>query len=316
MEKRKVACYAAGIIGSSFAVNFALKGFHCEVYIIEEDKILAPASIQKVIDSLKNLGALDDEGEKRIWSNIHITLDAAEALSDVSLIQENCPENLKIKREIMKTIDKYAPADAVVASSTSGMSISLIAEGSAHPERCIGAHPFNPPHLIPLVEITKGVMTEDKYVLKAKEIYKAAGKEPVVLNKEKPGFIANRFSHAVLREVMALVNEGVCSLEDADRALVYGPGLRWAVIGQGMVGELGSPTGIREGTKRFAALNESIFRDLENLTTIPEGWADLAEAAIEREKAEMPDFIGHTTADIASFRDKVLIELLKLHHKL
>ena len=115
---------------------------------------------------------------------------------------------------------------------------------------------------------------------------------------------------------MSLVHEGVCSVEDADKALTYGPGLRWAAVGQIMIGELGTAGGVRAGTERFTPLNESIFRDLENRVTVPEDWADVAEAGIAEEKAHMPNSIGHTTQDIAAFRDTVLIELLKLHGKL
>ena len=197
MSGLKVACYAAGIIGSSFAVNFVMHGIMCHVYVTNEDRrTRGTAAIERVVDSLEKLGVVDAEKKRAIWNNIHVTTDPAEAFAGVSLIQENGPEKLDVKREIMQIIDRYAPVDAVFASSTSGMSISDIAALSEHPERCIGAHPFNPPHLIPLVEITKGSMTQQAYVDKAIEIYRAAGKEPVVLNKEKKGFIANRFSHA------------------------------------------------------------------------------------------------------------------------
>ena len=317
MSELKVACYAAGIIGSSFAVNFAMKGIECHVYVTNEDrKTRGTAAIERVIDSLKKLGVVDEEKKRAIWDKIRVTTDPTEAFSGVSLIQENGPEKLEVKREIMQIIDQYAPADAVFASSTSGMSITEIAALSAHPERCIGAHPFNPPHLIPLVEITKGEQTQQSYVDKALGIYRAAGKEPVVLNKEKKGFIANRFSHAVLREAMALVAEGVCSPEDADRALVYGPGIRWAVLGQYMVGELGSPGGVKAGMLRFQPMSESIFQDLENLQHMPPEIPDLAEAGVARYKAELPDSIGHTNEEIAAFRDRVLVELLRLHGKI
>lgn len=317
MKQMKVACYAAGIIGSSFAVNFAIKDIKCSVYVTNEDrKTRCVASIQHVIDSLKSYGVLDDAEATRITSNINITTDPAEAFTDVVLIQENGPEKLEIKQEIMQIVDKYAPADAIFASSTSSISITKIAQGSVHPERCIGAHPFNPPHLIPLVEITKSENTQDVFVQKAKEIYTVAGKVPVVLNKEKIGFIANRFSHVVLREMIALVTGGVCSMEDADRALVYGPGLRWGAIGQGLVGELGCRNGFRESAVKFKPVNEAIFRDIENLTVVPDDWADLAGSGVDEEKRNLPDFIGHTNEDIAKFRDEVLIALLKIHRKL
>lgn len=313
----RVACYAAGIIGSSFAVNFAVKGMDCNVYVTNEDRAQrGQAAIERVLDTLISLGGISPDARSAVLSRIHVTTDPAEAFRDVALIQENGPEKPEIKAEIMSIIDQYAPADAVFASSTSGMSITKIAETAQHPERCIGAHPFNPPHLIPLVELTKGEKTGDKYLEKALEIYRAAGKEPIVLKKEKIGFVANRLSHVVLREAMALLAEGVCSVEDIDRALVYGPGIRWASIGQIMVGELGSPGGVKAGMDRFQPMSEGIFRDLYNITTYPEGISQMAADGIAEAKKDMPDCIGHTTEEIAAFRDKVLVELLKLHGKL
>lgn len=313
----KVACYAAGIIGSSFAVNFAVKQIECHVYVTNDDRAQrGAAAINRVIESMVKLGGIREEDVEKVKRYITVTTDPADAFAGVDLIQENGPESLAIKRQIMEVIDQYAPADAVFASSTSSMPITQISALARHPERCIGAHPFNPPHLIPLVEITKSEKTQQVYLDKALEIYRAAGKEPIILQKEKVGFVANRLSHAVLREVMALLAEGVCSVADVDRALVYGPGIRWASIGQVMVGELGSPGGVKAGMERFQPMSESIFRDLSNLSEYPESICEIAGAGIQYAKETMPDCVGHTTEEIALFRDKVLIALLKLHGKI
>ena len=313
----KIACYAAGIIGSSFAVNFAIKGIPCNVYVTNEDRLhRGKAAIDQVIGSMVALGGIDPLDTAPIRGRIHVTTDPAEAFDGVDLIQENGPEKIEVKQEILEIIDRYAPAEAVVASSTSGMSITDIAAFSQYPERCIGAHPFNPPHLIPLMELTKGEQTQEKYLQKALEIYRQAGKEPIILQKEKPGFVANRLSHVVLREAMALLAEGVCSVEDMDRALVYGPGIRWASIGQIMVGELGSPGGVKAGMERFQPMSERIFKDLYNITEYPEGICDMAEQGIREEMEHLPDCIGHDKQAISNFRDRVLIELLRLHGKI
>lgn len=313
----KLACYAAGVIGSSFAVNFAMKGIPCAVYVTNEDrKERAAASIERIIASLREFGAINDATAETVRTNILLTTDPAEAFRGVALIQENAPENLELKQQVLAVIEQYAPVDAVIASSTSSLSISDIAKKAMHPQRCIGAHPFNPPHLIPLVEITKSSQTSDAAVNKAIAAYRAAGKEPVVLNREMPGFIANRFQHAVLREVIALVTDGICSLEDADKALTYGPGLRWAAIGQGMIGELASPEGAKAFNIKFQPASERIFRSLSTMTDIPPEWPDMSEVGVEQEKKNLPEIIGHTTAEISAFRDRVLIELLHLHGKL
>ena len=317
MNEIKTACYAAGVIGSSFAVSFALKDIPCSVYVTNEDrKTRWTAAIENVLDSLVKIDAITEERRKEVREKITVTTDPKEAFDGVCLIQENGPEKLEVKQEILEVIESYAPDDAIIASSTSGMPVTNIAEKAKHPERCIGAHPFNPPHLIPLVEITKGEKTSQEAVDKAVAIYRQAGKEPVVLLKEKKGFIANRFSHAVLREAMALIAEGACTPEDADRALVYGPGIRWASVGQCMVAELGTAGGVKEGFTRFAPLNAMIFQDLENLMEVPEGIPEKAEEGVKKLYEENPDCIGHNKEEVSAFRDKVLVEVLKLHGKL
>ena len=311
-----IACYAAGVIGSGFAVNFAMKGLTCAVYVTDEDRLVRGRdAIEKVISSLVSLGVLDNAADE-VRKRIVLTTDPAEAFSKVHLVQECGPEKLDVKQKILGTIERYAPAETVIASSTSSLSISDIAAEAKHPERCIGAHPFNPPHLIPLVEITKHPKTDEACITKAIQLYRLAGKEPVVLNKELPGFIANRFQHAVLREVIALVTEGVCSVQDADKALTFGPGLRWAAIGQGMIGELASPDGARAFNTRFKPASERIFRDLSNLTEIPAKWLDCIEGGVSEEMENLPEEIGHTAKEISDFRDRVLIELLRLHGKI
>ena len=313
----KVTCYASGVIGSSWATNFILKG--CDVTIYDVAQAPLDRARETIYANLSDLAAHDclhGQTVDALLQHVVFTTDVQSALCDAEFIQESGPEQLTIKQSFVELFDRLAPADCIIASSTSGLRISDITANSAYPERYIGAHPFNPPHLIPLVELTKGEKTTESTITKALEFYRSMGKEPVVLQKEKAGFIANRISHSVLREVMSLVNEGVCSVEDVDKALTYGPGLRWAAVGQIMVGELSTVGGVREGTRRFQALNESLFRDLENRTEVPQNWADTAEAGIAEEMAHMPDCIGHTTEEIAQFRDQVLISLLKLHGKL
>ncbi len=313
----KVTCYASSVIGTSWATNFALRGCEVTVYDLTEDLLNhAKNMVAANLEDLARHDCLPMHQVELIVGNIRFTTDAVSAVTDAQFIQESGPERLETKQEFVRFFDRYAPEECIVASSTSGLKITDIAAQSSRPGRYIGAHPFNPPHLIPLVEITKGERTSPETVEQAVRFYRSLDKEPIVLHKEKTGFVANRISHAVLREVMSLVHEGVCSVEDADKALTYGPGLRWAAVGQIMIGELGTTGGIREGMARFAPMNEVIFRDLENRVTVPPDWSDVAEAGIAEEKAHMPDCIGHTTQDIAAFRDRVLIELLKLHGKL
>lgn len=315
MNMEKIVCCGGGTIGAGFAYCFARAGFN--VYILEINPAAAEKALVRVSEicaSMQALGVKTDAED--ILSHITAGTDPEQAYTDASLVQESGPESLDIKRALLATAEKYIPRSCAYASSTSSLSISEIAENAVYPERCFGAHPFNPVHLIPLVELTKTAAGSDEVLSQAMELYRRSGREPVVVNKERPGFIANRIQHAVLREVIAMVTEGVCSLDDADRALVYGPGLRWGAIGQGLIGELASPEGAKAFNISFKSASERIFRDLSCMTQIPESWPELCGEGVEREKAQNPDFIGHTPEEIAAFRDRVLIELLKLHGKL
>ncbi len=313
----KTACYAAGVIGSSWATNFSMRG--CEVFVYDlNDGLLEQAKkhIQRNLGYLQEMGCLTQAEVRDAAARVRYSTSIEETVSGVDFIQESGPENLEIKRDIIRQIEQYAPADCVIATSTSGLRITDIARDALHPERLVGAHPFNPPHLIPLVELTRGEHTGEPFLAAAVDFYRQMKKEPIVLKKEKIGFVANRLSHAVLREVISLVEEGVCTPEEADKALVYGPGLRWASVGQIMIGELGSPGGWPEAAVRFKGLNETIFKDLENRTQLPENWGETAALGAKEAMMHMPDCVGHSREAVAQFRDRVLIELLKLHDKL
>jgi len=314
---KNVACVGSGVIGASWATNFAFKGYNVNIYDISDIQLEnAKAAVKNNLDFLAESGIITKDDVLSISSKINYTTDLKEAISDVCFIQECGPENYEIKQSILKDIDEYAPIDAVYASSTSGLLISEIAKFSKYPQRCVGGHPYNPPHLIPLVEITKGEHTEQKYVDKAVEFYKSCGKEPVVLQKEKLGFIANRLSHALYREAIDLVVTGVCTVEDVDKAISYGPGMRWAILGPNMLYELGGGDGGIKSMNKFAFMANLVYSDIAAWKQMPDEWDDLAQPGVDKEKENLPDFIGHKNEDIAKFRDSMLIELLKLHHKL
>jgi 3-hydroxybutyryl-CoA dehydrogenase len=151
---------------------------------------------------------------------------------DVQLVQESVAENYEIKQQVFKELDSYTQPDAILASSSSGLLMTPIQQVTNHPGRCLIAHPFNPPHLIPLVELVPGDKTDELTVLRMKDFYEKLGKVPVVLKKAVPGHIANRLALALWREAVDLVIQGIASVEDVDKAVSAGPGLRWAVMGR------------------------------------------------------------------------------------
>ena len=160
----------------------------------------------------------DEAGE--IAARIHYTTSIAEAVTGAQFIQESSAEHYEVKWELVKAIEAASEPDAIIASSTSGLLVTEIAKNAEHPERFCGGHPYNPPHLIPLVEITKGEKTSERTVARAKAFYTAIGMEPVVLQKEALGFICNRLQMALYREVANLVLSGVCTIEDAGASWV------------------------------------------------------------------------------------------------
>lgn len=315
---RKVACVGAGVIGYSWALYYSLKKLSVTVYDLTEDKLeLAKKRIHESLLNLKKNNVVQESEILEIESRITYTTSMEEAVKDVQFITESGPENYEVKQKMIEEIEKYTADDTIIASSTSGLLVSEIAKNAQHPERFIGAHPYNPPHLIPLVELTKSDKTDEKILKVAKEFYQSIDKEPVVLQKEALGFICNRIQMAVYREVCSLVMNGVCTIEDADKAVTYGPGLRWAIMGPSLVFELGGGQGHIDGLMKH--LNSSIslwLHDMADFKDFPDEFPDIARKGVEEAMKNRPAKIGNDDQSLTEYRDKMLIELLKLHNKL
>lgn len=315
---KKVATVGSGVIGSSWATGFALKGMEVNMYDnYVEGLTMAVERVKNNLEQLAKNGVMDEAEIPEIMKRIHPTGDIKEALDGVQFVQESVLENYPDKWAVVEEMEKYLAPDAIVASSTSGLLISEIAKNAKHPERFCGGHPYNPPHLIPLVEITKGDKTTEETVALAKAFYTAMGKEPVVLQKEALGFISNRLQQALYREVCNLVMRGVCTVEDADKAVTFGPGIRWGIMGPSLIFELGGGQGGLKGL--MTMVGESIklwLADMADFKEYPEEWMDIAEAGVQEAIKNRPAEIGNTNESLKEYRDKMLIGLLKLHGKL
>lgn len=315
---KKVACVGAGVIGYSWALYYSLKKLSVTVYDLTEDKIdLAKNRIHESLLNLEKNNVVQENEISEIESRITYTTSMEAAVKDVQFITESGPENYEVKQKMAEEMEKYTADDTIIASSTSGLLVSEIAKNAKHPERFIGAHPYNPPHLIPLVELTKGDKIDEHVLEVAKEFYQSIDKEPVVLQKEALGFICNRIQMAVYREVCNLVMNGVCTIEDADKAVTYGPGLRWAIMGPSLVFELGGGEGHIDGLMKH--LNPSIslwLHDMADFKDFPEEFPEIARKGVEEAMKNRPAEIGNDDQSLAEYRDKMLIELLKLHNKL
>ena len=317
-EIKKVSCVGAGVIGYSWALYFSLKKLDTTVYDITIEGLeLAKKRIKESLKSLLKNAVVTEEECAEIEKRITYTTSMEEAVKDAKFIVESVPENYDIKRNIVKEIEKYTSAETIIASSTSGLLITEIAKEAAHPERFIGGHPYNPPHLIPLVEITKGEKTTEEVIKTAKEFYTLIGKEPVVLQKEALGFICNRIQMALYREVCDLVMRGVCTIEDADKAVTYGPGLRWGIMGPSLVFQLGGgKAGIDGILKHLGPSINMWLKDMADFKEFPEEFGQIAREGVEEEMKNRTKETGNDDASLAEYRDKMLIEMLKLHNKL
>src|SRR3954454_13503949 len=238
---RRIAIIGTGVIGASWSSLFLAKGLQV---VATDPAPNAEAALRKFVETawpaLKRLGLSPGASQ----SNLTFTADLAQALIGADLVQENGPERIEFKQKLYGQLDQLLPPDVIIASSSSGLTMSEIQKGAAsHPERCVIGHPFNPPHLIPLVEIVGGESTSEETIERAGRFYTSLGKQAVRLHKEVPGHVANRLQAALAREVYHLVGEGVVSVADIDTALCWGPGLRWGIMGQVLLNHLGGGQG-------------------------------------------------------------------------
>jgi len=318
MNIKKVCCYGSGIIGCGWAVSFLLGGCSVSLYDLT-DEILEVAK-QTVDDHLAffvSEGIISDNQRLDALKRLIVTSDAAEALFKAQLVQENTPERIALKHKAVEIIEANCSSDTIVASSTSGLLISDIAAYAKHPARFIGAHPYNPVYLIPLVELSGGANTNESYIQAGYEFYKAIDKEPVILLKEAPGFIANRLQHALYREAADLVLRGVCSLEDVEKAACFGPGLRWGLLGPNTVFQLGGGTSGVEGTLRhMAPSSKGWYEDMATWTEVPKDYIQTVQTMMNTALKNRDSEFGNTNEEIARFRDKGLVMLLKYHKKI
>jgi 3-hydroxyacyl-CoA dehydrogenase len=299
-----VAIIGTGVVGASWAALFLAKGLEVVATDVAPD---ADASLRHFVEAawpaLKRLGLVPGASQ----SNLKFAADLATAVKNADFVQENGPERIDFKRKLYRQLDDLLSADVIIASSSSGLTMSEIQSGCpSHPERCVIGHPFNPPHLVPLVEIVGGAKTSEDTIQRASEFYTSIGKRTVRLHKEVPGHVANRLQAALGREVYHLVAEGVVSVADVDTALCWGPGLRWGVMGQVLLNHLGGGEGgIEHFFAQFTGPMTAWWKVLGSPVLTPE----LQQTLIDGVHAE----VGSRSIDeLAAQRDEVLLGLLEL----
>ena len=301
-EIGRVAVVGTGVIGASWCAYFLAKGLHVSATDPAPDaEERLKDAISQHWPTLERIGLAADASQE----NLSFHRELNDALQGVHFVQENGPEREDLKLELFKAMDAAVPASVVIASSSSGLLMSRIQTACAHPERIVLGHPFNPPHLIPLVEVIGGEQTSVAAIAEAMSFYRAIGKRPINPKREVKGHIANRLQAALWREAIHLVSIGAASVTDIDDAIAYGPGLRWAAFGPFLNLHL---SGGRGG---IGHLLDHLGGPIENW------WDDLGDPRLTAElKARIAagvsdELAGRSSASLESQRDALVLALLE-----
>jgi carnitine 3-dehydrogenase len=297
---QKIAIVGTGTIGASWATHYLAQGFD----VVATDpapgaETALRAYVDAAWDTASALGL--ERGASR--ERLRFTADLREAVANAAFVQENAPERPELKVKLLAEIDDAAPVDAIVASSSSAITMTVMQAECRHPERTVIGHPFNPPHLIPLVEVVGGERTAPETIEHTMAFYASIGKKPVLLHKEVPGHVANRLQAALYREVVHLIDQGVLGVADADDAVSWGPGLRWGVMGPSLLWHLGGGEGgIQHFMDTLMGPMAAMWPSLGDPAVTPA----LKRTIVEGVTAEAN---GRSIDDLAAQRDAMLLGL-------
>jgi 3-hydroxyacyl-CoA dehydrogenase len=303
MKVAKVALVGTGVIGASWATLFLAKGLD----VVATDpapnaEILLRETIARQWPAMETLGLSAGASQDRMTFKASLE----ETVADADFIQESGPERLEIKRDLYARMDEAAPPEVILATSSSGILISEVQTACKHPERVLVGHPFNPPHLIPLVEVVGGKLTSQAAIDDAMAFYKAIGKRPIHIRKEVKGHVANRLQAALWREAFALVQDGVASVEDIDTAIAHGPGLRWALLGPFLNLHLsGGAGGLQYVMDHLGPPIESWWADMRPVKIDDDLKTKIVTGGDE-------ELAGKSMAEITADRDRVLLALMRM----
>ena len=304
---RRITIIGTGVIGASWTALFLAKGLDVVATDVAPD---AETSLRNFVKAawpaLERLGLAPGASQSRVT----FTPDLPAAVGAADFVQENGPERIDFKKKLYRQLDELLPADVIIASSSSGLTMSEIqSDCRLHPERCVIGHPFNPPHLVPLVEIVGGAKTSEATIQRASEFYTSLRKQAVRLRKDVPGHVANRLQAALAREVYYLVAENVVSVTDVDKALCWGPGLRWGIMGQVLLNHLGGGQG---GIEHFFDQFTKPMTAWWKVLGSPELTPDIQRKLIDGLHAEIG---SRSIPELEAQRDEILMGLLELRSK-
>lgn len=289
---KKIAFAGIGMIGAGLAVNAMLAGYETALY----DIVDASSNVDTILDILVENGVCTREEADAARKRSYYTNDLEEAVTGAEFVQECVAENLEIKKELYRKIQKIVGGGAVISSSTSMLLPTKLQEGALNPECIVVGHPYNPSYLLPLVEICGGEQTSQASIDKAVEIYTGMGKKPIVCRKETFGLIANMFSWSGFEAAKKAVVDGVCTVEEMDLAVMYGPGLRLAIAGPILNVSMGVKGGMHAMGNKYGEVNEVDKLLADGLDV------ELAHRAPEH---------GQDHESVLKFRDKMIVSILK-----
>src|SRR4051812_31793953 len=303
---RRIAVVGTGVIGASWAAYYLSHGFDV---VATDPAAGAEANLRKYVEdawpALAKSGVVGGASRDRLT----FTSVMQQALAEADFVQENGPERPDFKVKLFAEMDEVVPADSIIASSSSGITMDVMQSRCKRPERCVIGHPFNPPHIVPLVEIVGGAKTSEDTIDRAMSFYASIGKKPVRLRKALPGHAANRLQAALYKEMLYLIQQGVLSVPDADTAVSYGPGLRWGVMGQSLQWHLGGGAGgIQHFMEHLMPPLEAMMKDLKMPDITPALKQTIVDNVLKEAKRR-------TVEQLADAENEVILGLLALRAK-
>lgn len=303
---RRIAVVGAGVIGASWATLYLARGFDV---IATDPAPGAEANLRRYVDTAWEALAALGLSPKASPEHLCFTTDLRQALAEADFVQESAPDQLELKVQLFSEMDRATPADSIIASSSSGISVSVMQCTCTHAERCVIGRPLNPPHIIPLVEVVGGAQTSPEAVQQAMSFYASIGMKPIHVRNEVVGHVAHRLQAALYREVAYLIDQDVLDVAAADTAVCWGPGLRWGVMGPNLLFHLGGGAGgIHHFMEHFAGPMTALWKDLGNPELTPKLKQNIIDGALQQ--------VGNRSVEqLARERDEVSIGLIRLRRK-
>ncbi|MDX6749846.1 3-hydroxyacyl-CoA dehydrogenase [Geminicoccaceae bacterium 1502E] len=299
-----VAIVGAGLIGRAWAIAFARAGWSVRLW--DADPAVPArtlATIEPLLADMAHHGLLAGQDVQTVMARMAPVTDLGEALAGVAWVQENAPEKVEVKRELWARMDPLAPREAILASSTSAIVPSRFTEHLEGRERCVVAHPLNPPYLIPAVEVVPAPWTSKVSMDRAATVMRAIGQAPIMMTRELDGFVMNRMQGALLEEAFRLVADGLCTAEEIDIGLREGLALRWSFMGPFETIDLNAPGGVRDYVTRYQGIYENLFPSMQRRVD----WAGPVLEKVEKERRER--VAEDALAERQNWRDRRLMAL-------